>query len=262
LVRQCCVTLVSRISYASVTVADTADDRKQAEIDYPSSIGEAGRGWLRSKPFGNTPRESARLLIDFGYVLQLLDLRPGMSLCELGCGSGWMTRFAARHGVQAEGYDISPDMIEIARELAAEEGLDVRFEAADMEELDLGRRFDTCLLYDALHHSPRADLVLATAHRALRPGGLLLLAEPNWKHRFEGRGAAGEYGVTEMGYSPRGLKGLLRQQGFTEIRRFHNTRKRLFSNSPRDTAAHLAEPLVYRLLGPWWTQIWLGARAI
>jgi len=65
-----------------------------------------------------------------------------------------------------------------------------------------------------------------------------------------------------MGYSPRGLKGLLRQQGFKEIRRFHNTRKRLFSNSPRDTAAHLAEPLVYRLLGPWWTQIWLRARAI
>src|SRR5947207_5025755 len=49
-----------------------------------------------SKPFGNTPRESARLLIDFGYVLQLLDLRSGMSLCELGCGSGWMTRSEGR----------------------------------------------------------------------------------------------------------------------------------------------------------------------
>src|SRR5438067_2021068 len=143
---------------------------------------EAAR--VRAKPFANTPRESARLLIDFGYVLQLLDLRPGMSLCELGCGPGWMTRFAARHGVQAEGYDISPDMIAIARELAAEEGLDVHFEAADMEELDLGRRFDAGLLYDALHHSPRADLVLATAHRALKPGGRLLLAEPNWKPRF------------------------------------------------------------------------------
>ena len=235
--------------------------RKQAEIDYPASIGEEGRAWLRSKPFGNTPRESARLLIDFGYVLQLLDLRPGMSLCELGCGPGWMTRFAARHGVHAEGYDISPEMIEIARGLGAEEGLDVRFEAADMESLDLERRFDTCLLYDALHHSPHADLVFATAGRALKPGGRLLLAEPNWKHRFQGRGAAGEHGVTELGYTPRRLKRLLREQGFTEIRRFHNTRKRLFSNSPRDVAAHLAEPFVYRALAPFWTQIWLRARA-
>jgi 2-polyprenyl-3-methyl-5-hydroxy-6-metoxy-1,4-benzoquinol methylase len=235
--------------------------RKQAEIDYPRVAGEAGRAWIRSKPFGNDPRETARLLIDFGYVLQLLDLHAGTTLCELGCGSGWMTRFAARHGVQAEGYDISPDMIEIAREQAEAENLDVRFEAADMEQLDLGRRFDTCLLYDALHHSPRADLVLATAHRALKPGGRLLLAEPNWKHRFQGRDAAGEYGVTELGYSPRKLKKLLREAGFTDIRRFHNNRKRLFSNTPRETAAHLAEPFVYRLLGPFWTQIWLRARA-
>src|SRR2546430_12054242 len=103
-----------------------AGERKQAEIDYPQAIGEDGRAWLRSKPFGNEPRETARLLIDFGYAVQLLDLRAGMSLCELGCGSGWMTRFAARHGLHAEGYDISPEMIEIARELAAEEGLEDR----------------------------------------------------------------------------------------------------------------------------------------
>ncbi|HEY2940068.1 MAG TPA: class I SAM-dependent methyltransferase [Gaiellaceae bacterium] len=235
--------------------------RKQAEIDYPRAAGEEGRAWIRSKPFGHDPRETARLLIDFGYVLQLLDLHAGTTLCELGCGSGWMTRFAARHGVQAEGYDISPEMIEIAREQAEAENLDVRFEAADMELLDLGRRFDTCLLYDALHHSPRADLVLATAHRALKPGGRILLAEPNWKHRFQGRDAAGEYGVTELGYSPRTLKKLMREAGFTDVRRFHNNRKRLFSNTPRETAAHLVEPVVYRLLGPFWTQIWLRARA-
>ena len=242
-------------------MSDTGEQRKQAEIDYPQAIGEAGRAWLRSKPFGNTPRESARLLIDFGYILQLLDLRAGMRLCELGCGSGWMTRFAARHGVRASGYDVSPDMIEIARELAVQEGLDAQFEVGDMEQLDLGRAFDACLLYDALHHTPRADLAFATARRALRPGGRLLLAEPNWKHRFQGSAASDEYGTTELGYTPHRLKRLLREQGFTEIRRFHNNRKRLFSNAPREVAAHLAEPWVFRLLAPFWTQIWLRARA-
>jgi len=43
--------------------------------------------------------------------------------------------------------------------------------------------------------------------------------------------------------------------------RFHNNRKRLFSNAPADTASHFAEPFVYRLLAPFWTQIWLRARA-
>jgi 2-polyprenyl-3-methyl-5-hydroxy-6-metoxy-1,4-benzoquinol methylase len=237
------------------------DPRKQAEIDYPTSVGDEGRAWIRSKPFGHNPRESARLLIDFGYVLQLLDLHTGLSLVELGCGSGWMTRFAARHGIHAEGYDISPEMIAIAREEAAREGLDVVFEAGDYEQLDLGRRFDACLIYDALHHSERPELVLAAARRALKPGGRILLAEPNWKQRFQGRAASGAFGTTELGYSPRRLKRLLREAGFTEVRRFHNNRKRLFSNSPTDTAAHLAEPLTYRLLAPFWTQIWLRARA-
>ena len=65
---------------------------KQAEIDYPMTIGEEGRTWLRNKPFWHEPRMTARLLIDFGYVLQILDLHPGMSLVELGCGSGWIGR--------------------------------------------------------------------------------------------------------------------------------------------------------------------------
>ena len=237
------------------------DDRKQAEIDYPNAVGESGRTWIRLKPFQSTPDETARLLMDFADVVQLLELAPGMTLCELGCGSGWISRLAARHGVKAEGYDISPDMIEIAREQAAEEGLDVRYETGDMEQLDLGRRFDTCLLYDALHHSPRAELVLASARRALKPGGNLLLAEPNWTQRFEGRKAVGEYGVTELGYTPHKLKRILRDQGFTDIHRFHPVRKRLPSNSPRDVAVHLGGPFAYRALGPFWTQIWLRARA-
>jgi SAM-dependent methyltransferase len=236
-------------------------DPKQAEIDYPAAIGEEGRVWLRNKPFNHDPRMTSRLLIDFGHVLQILDLHSGMSLVELGCGSGWMTRFAAKHGLEAHGYDISPEMIAIARELAEHEGTDAKFDVADMETLDLGRHFDAALLYDALHHSSRADLVLATARKALRPGGRLLLVEPNWKHRFQGRDASEEYGVTEMGYTPRRFKRLLKEAGFTEITRFHNTRKRLYTNSPREIAFHVAEPFVYRALGLFWTQIWLRATA-
>src|SRR6266446_10079052 len=116
-----------RASSVSVT------DHKQAEIDYPAAIGEEGRAWLRNKPFHHDPRMTSRLLIDFGHVLQILDLHAGMSLVELGCGSGWMTRFAARHGLDAHGYDISPEMIAIARELAEQEGVDAKFEVADME---------------------------------------------------------------------------------------------------------------------------------
>ena len=64
-----------------------------------------------------------------------------------------------------------------------------------------------------------------------------------------------------MGYSPRRLKRLLKEAGFVEITRFHNNRKRLFANTPREIAAHIAEPFVYRALGLFWTQTWLRATA-
>jgi SAM-dependent methyltransferase len=243
-----------------VLIIAGVDERKRAEVEYPERIGEAGREWLRTKPFANDPRETARHLIDAGYVIELLELRPGMRFVELGCGSGWMTRFIARHGLHAAGYDISPAMIEIAREQARAEGTDAHFDVADFESLDLEHTYDAALTYDALHHSANPALVLASARRALKRGGLLLVSEPNWKQRYQGRGASDEYGTTELGYSPRRLKRLLRDAGFEDIRRFHNNRKRLFSNRPRDVVAHLAEPLVYRALAPFWTQVWLRAR--
>jgi 2-polyprenyl-3-methyl-5-hydroxy-6-metoxy-1,4-benzoquinol methylase len=237
-------------------------DTKDAERAYPDSVGEAGRVWLRRKPFGGDPAEASRLLIDAALVILLLELRPGMSLCELGCGSGWLGRFCARQDVRVVGYDISPGMIEIAREEAAREGLEAHYEVADMEELAPAETFDTCLLYDSLHHSARADLVLASARRALRPGGTLLLAEPNWMHRYGGRTAAHEHGVTERGYSSRALKRLVRATGFADVERFHRPRRMLFGNRPLDVARHFGGPLVVRTFAPIWTQIWLRARAV
>ena len=73
--------------------------------------------------------------------------------------------------------------------------------------------------------------------------------------------ASSEYGTTELGYTSRRLKHHLREAGFVDIRRFHTNRKRLYSNTPNDVLSHFAEPVVYRVLAPFWTQIWLRARA-
>jgi 2-polyprenyl-3-methyl-5-hydroxy-6-metoxy-1,4-benzoquinol methylase len=234
---------------------------KDAERAYPETIGDAGRDWLHSKPFRHDPAETSRLLIDAALVIALLELRPDMSLCELGCGTGWLSRFAARQGVRAVGYDISPGMVEIAREEAAREGLDIRYEVADMETLEPDQQFDTALLYDALHHSTQPDAVLRTARKALRPGGRLLVAEPNWMHRFGGRAARREHGVTEAGYTPRRVKQLIRDSGFADAKRLHRNRRTMFTNEPLDVARHFGGPLVLRALGPFWAGTWILATA-
>ena len=153
-------------------------------------------------------------------------------------------------------------MVEIAREQARAEGVDAHFDTADFEQLDLERAFDACLTYDALHHSERPELVLASAHRALKPGGLLLVSEPNWKQRYQGRDAANEYGTTELGYSPRTAEAAARATPASPRSAASTTTASASSATARlDVLAHLAEPITYRVLAPFWTQVWLRARA-
>jgi SAM-dependent methyltransferase len=237
------------------------DERKRAEAEYPSRVSPEHRRWLVTKPFRGERRHTVRHLIDVGYVVDLLELEPGTTFLELGCGSGWLTRYAARCGSEAVGYDISPEMIEIARAEAAREQLDARFEIGDMEEVRLEPRFDRCLIYEALHHCAEPGRALEAARRALKPGGLLLVAEPNWAQRFRGRAAAAEYGTTELGLTPHRLRGLLRRAGFEDVRRFHSNRRRLYGNRPSEIAMHLLEPLAFRALAPFRAQVWMRARA-
>jgi 2-polyprenyl-3-methyl-5-hydroxy-6-metoxy-1,4-benzoquinol methylase len=244
------------------------DDSKRAEVEYPLRQVAEGRRWLETKPFGGPSSWAARHLLDVAAIVSLLELARGVRFCELGCGSGWIVRFAARCGAEAVGYDIAPAMVEIARVQAAKEHVDARYDVGDMEELDLGRQFDACLVYEALHHSNRPDRVLETAHRALRPGGRLLLVEPNWAHRFFGREASRTWGTTENGFSTFRVKRLARRAGFLDVRRFHSNRRvlhegrpLLYGNRPLDVAQHLVEPLVYRAFAAFWAQIWIRGTA-
>ena len=48
-------------------------------------------------------------------ALELLDLKPGKTLYDLGCGDGRMLRSAAQAGLNAVGYELSPLLFLIAR---------------------------------------------------------------------------------------------------------------------------------------------------
>lgn len=47
--------------------------------------------------------------------LDLLDLKPGQTLLELGCGDGRVLRAAADRGLHAVGYELNPVLVLIAR---------------------------------------------------------------------------------------------------------------------------------------------------
>src|ERR1043165_9725574 len=56
----------------------------------------------------------------------------GLSALEIGCGSGPICCFLAARGWAVRGIDVSPTALEMAQQNAAERGLRVQFDAADI----------------------------------------------------------------------------------------------------------------------------------
>jgi len=56
-------------------------------------------------------------------LVDQLDLRPGLRVLDVGCGLGGVSRYLARRfGVRVVGVDLTPEFVEVARELTPAAG--------------------------------------------------------------------------------------------------------------------------------------------
>jgi 2-polyprenyl-3-methyl-5-hydroxy-6-metoxy-1,4-benzoquinol methylase len=158
---------------------------------------------------------------------EVINQRPfGPKVLDLGCGPGWSSIFLAGRGCHVTAMDVSADMLEIARENAARYGLAIDFRQGDMQSAKLPIEegaFDSALIMDALHHCPDEKAVLRNCFHALRPGGCVLIVEPDWFHQYSPSSANDRklFGTTERGLSGRLLHKSLRASGFGNIRRYY-----------------------------------------
>jgi magnesium-protoporphyrin O-methyltransferase len=103
----------------------------------------------------------------------LLDCLPadlsGMRLLDAGCGTGALAVEAARRGANVVAIDLSPTLVELARERLPSDidGATIEFRVGDMSAPDLGR-FDYAVAMDSLIHYDTTDAVSAVARIAAR----------------------------------------------------------------------------------------------
>ncbi|QCR36284.1 cyclopropane fatty acyl phospholipid synthase [Nissabacter sp. SGAir0207] len=107
-------------------------------------------------------------------ICEKLQLKPGMSLLDIGCGWGGLSAFAARHyGVSVTGVTISAEQQKLAQQRC--EGLDVTILLQDYRDLD--QQFDRIVSVGMFEHvGPKNyQTYFDVVARNLRPDGLFLL---------------------------------------------------------------------------------------
>lgn len=115
------------------------------------------------------------LLTQFEGAAQLLDV---------GCGSGTDALFLGGKGLQVYGFDVSPGMVEVARQKAAAAGLEdrVRFSVGDATDLGTwpNAHFDGAYAnFNVLNHLPELGEFARALSEKLQPGAFLVVTMMN-----------------------------------------------------------------------------------
>ncbi len=130
-------------------------------------------------------------------LLDAVRLRPGTRLLDVATGPGALAGKAASRGARPIGIDLSPQMVELARQLHPA----INFYEADVEHLPFpDDAFDAIVCAFGLGHFPRPEVAVAESVRTLLPGGRIAFSwwdDPS-RQRIQGvfRDAIAEVGIS------------------------------------------------------------------
>ena len=116
-------------------------------------------------------------------ITRAVGLRPGDAVADIGAGTGLFTQlFAEQVGPKGTVYavDIGPAFLKYIAEQAKKHGheriVKTVLNTQDSAELPAGS-IDVAFICDTYHHFEHPEKMLASIHRALRPGGRLVIID-------------------------------------------------------------------------------------
>ncbi len=105
----------------------------------------------------------------------------GLKLIDIGCGGGLLAEPMRRMGFAVTAIDASSENIGTASTHAAEQGLDIAYRAATVEQMEAegAGPFDVVLCMEVIEHVADPESFLRTCSRLIAPGGLMITATLN-----------------------------------------------------------------------------------
>ena len=160
-------------------------------------------------------------------LLAAANVKSGVRLLDVACGTGVASARAAAAGARVTGVDFSPEMIAQARRRHPA----IAFETADAEALPFpDARFDAGIANFGIHHVERPERAIAEARRVLGDGGMFAFTfwadrqdNTAWRLIFAGIAAHGRTDVpmpagNDAHATPENFSRLVSEAGFTPPR--------------------------------------------
>jgi 2-polyprenyl-3-methyl-5-hydroxy-6-metoxy-1,4-benzoquinol methylase len=209
-----------------VCAAGTLEIRETRRLlsvsSYDLIVTAASEGILRDRLYqAYASQHAKRGHAESSALIYRRDIRPALPpptaglVVDIGCGQGQLVRLLLADGYDAEGIDVSPEQVSLAR--AAGLG---RVREGDFRGLLTERAGEIAAVTatDVLEHMTKCE-VLETFDRAasaLVPGGVLIARVPNAASPFGGVIRYGDF-THESSYTARSIRQLAAAAGFTSI---------------------------------------------
>ncbi|MCA9213010.1 MAG: class I SAM-dependent methyltransferase [Planctomycetales bacterium] len=181
--RVCIASIVGIVLMSNSIFSD--ENEAIAEELPPARTSYMGRKIAQTMHYLGAPwlvRDSRQREEDCELMLSKLELKPGMVVCDMGCGNGFYTlQMASAVGENGKvlAVDIQPEMLRLMEARAAEEGIEnvesILGTVAD-PKLPQGK-VDLILCVDVYHEFSHPERMLRAMRESLKPDGVIALLE-------------------------------------------------------------------------------------
>lgn len=178
--------LIANVASAPVCSAQDADPEVEAPAKLPRPLKRyRGRTIAPTMTFHGAPwltREERNREENTVLLMEKLGVKPGMTVCDLGCGNGYYTlELAKQVGPTGKvlAVDIQPEMLHLLSERAKAAGID-HIELIENTPIDPKlpeNSVDLILLVDVYHEFAYPVQMLREMRKSLKPDGRIALVE-------------------------------------------------------------------------------------